>query len=221
MSESQSQSSTGGVGGNSGTGGSGTGGTFGTGGTPGTSPGSLSVFLSATAGYGAAQFYSVGTTPVSVVTGDLNGDGKVDLAAVNAQGVSVLFNDGSGKLLSPVSLATGTGPAWVALGDLNGDGKADLAVANQGASNGTEIVGGDVAVLLNMGGGTFVAANYPAGASPIAVAMADLNGDGGRLTSPSPAARASVSCSTPETGPSARPPAIGSGTNPLSIAAEI
>jgi hypothetical protein len=34
-----------------------------------------------------------------------------------------------------------------------------------------------VAVLLNAGGGGFVAANYPAGTNPLAIAIADLNGD--------------------------------------------
>jgi len=205
-------SSLGGAGGSSGTGGSGTGG------SPGTSPGSLGVFLSATTGYGAAQFYNVGLIPVSVVAGDLNGDAKADLAIVTAEGVSVLFNDGSGKLLSPVSFATGTGPTWVALGDLNGDGKADLAVTNHGSSNGNELVGGDVAVLLNMGGGTFVAANYPAGASPEAAAIADLNGDGNADLAVASGTGVSVLLNNGN-GTFGTPASYGSGTNPFSIAA--
>ncbi len=207
-----SHSNAGGAGG-SGAGGSGTGGS-GTGGSPGTSPGSVSVFLSSTAGYGPPQYYNLNTAPLSIVTGDLNGDGKADVAIVNAQGVSVLFNDGSGALLSPVSFATGTGPSGVALGDLNGDGKADLAVANQGTSNG----GGDVAVLLNMGGGTFVAANYPAGASPTAVAIADLNGDGKADLALASGTGVSVLLNSGG-GAFGSPASYGSGTNPYAIAA--
>ena len=211
-----SHSSVGGAGGSGGTG-SGTGGS-GTGGNPATSPGSVSVFLSAAAGYGPPQYYNVSTIPVSIAAGDLNGDGKADVAIVNVQGVSVLFNDGGGALLAPVSFATGSGPASVALGDLNGDGKADLAIANQGASNGSEIVGGDVAVLLNMGGGTFVANNYPAGTSPIAVAMADLNGDGKADLAVASGTGVSVLLNNGN-GTFGAPASYGSGTNPFSVAA--
>src|SRR5450631_415092 len=205
------------TGGASGAGGSGTGGS-GTGGTPGTTQGSLSVFLSATGGYGPPQLYNVGTNTWSIVAGDLNADGKADVAVVNDQGVSVFFNNGSGTLLAPVSFATGTGPAWIALGDLNGDGKADLAVANRGSSNGSELVGGDVAVLLNMGGGTFVAANYPAGASPVGVAMADLNGDGKADLAVASGTGVSVLLNNGN-GTFGAPASYGSGTNPFSVAA--
>ena len=191
-------------------------GTGGNGSTP--SAGSVSVFLSSTAGYGPPQFYNLNTGPSSIVTGDLNGDGKVDVAVVNAQGVSVFFNDGSGNLLAPVSFATGTGPVWVALGDLNGDGKADLAVANQGSYDGNVWTGGDVAVLLNMGGGTFVAANYPAGASPDGVTMADLNGDGKADLAVASGAGVSVLLNNGG-GTFGAPASYGSGTNPVSVAA--
>jgi hypothetical protein len=212
--------STGGAGGagGAGTGGSATGGSTGTGGTPGTTLGSVSVFLSATGGYGTPQLYSGGFNLQSIAAGELNGDGKTDLAIVNGQGVSVFFNSGSGTLLPPVSFATGTGPAWVAVGDLNGDGQADLAVANRGASNGTDMVGGDVAVLLNMGGGTFVAANYPAGASPISVTMADLNDDGKADLAVASGTGVSVLLNNGN-GTFGAPASYGSGTNPVSVAA--
>jgi hypothetical protein len=197
--------------------GSGTGGS-GTGGTPGTTPGSMTVFLSATGGYGPPQLYNAGINPQSIVAGDLNSDAKADVAVVNDEGVSVFFNDGSGTLLPPVSFATGTGPVWVALGDLNGDGKADLAVANRGSYNGSEWVGGDVAVLLNMGGGTFVAANYPAGASPVSVAMADLNGDGKADLAVASGTGVSVLLNSGN-GTFGAPANYGSGTNPFSVAA--
>ena len=191
----------------------------GTGGVGTTSgAGSVSVFLSATGGYGPPQFYNLNAGPSSIVSGDLNGDGKADLAVVNAQGVSVLFNDGSGNLLAPVSFATGTGPVWVALGDLNGDGKVDLAVANQGSTDGYVWSGGDVAVLLNMGGGTFVAANYPAGAIPVGVTVADLNGDGKADLAVASGAGVSVLLNNGG-GTFGAPASYGSGTNPVSVAA--
>jgi hypothetical protein len=205
--------STGGIGGS----GSGTGGS-GTGGTPATTRGSVSVFLSSTGGYGSPQLYNAGIDLQSIVAGDLNDDGKADLAVVNDQGVSVLFNGGSGTLLPPVSFATGTGPASVALGDLNGDGKADLAIANRGVYDGTQWGGGDVGVLLNAGNGTFIAANYPAGTSPVSVAMADLNGDGKADLAVASGTGVSVLLNNGN-GTFGAPASYGSGTNPLSVAA--
>jgi hypothetical protein len=201
----------------SGPGDSGAGGS-GIGGGTGSNRGSLSVFLSASGGYGPPQVYDKGSDPHSVVAGDLNGDGKTDLAVANDQGVSVYFNGGTGALLSPVSFATGSGPVWVALGDLNGDGKADLAIANRGAFSGSEMAGGDVGVLLNMGAGTFIAANYPAGPSPVSVAMADLNGDGKADLAVASGTGVSVLLNNGN-GTFGAPTSYGSGTNPSSVAA--
>ena len=75
---------------------------------------------------------------------------------------------------SPTKYLVGGLPESVAIGDLNGDGTLDLAVANQANT---------VSVLLGNGDGTFqTAVNYltqygTAGAGPLSVAIADVNGD--------------------------------------------
>src|SRR5439155_17019628 len=91
----------------------------------------------------AAPFFSfdTGTGPFSLAIGDLNRDGKPDLATANygiypdyGNTVSVLLGNGDGTFGPRTDYGTGSAPASVAIGDLNGDGKPDLAVSN-GCSN--------------------------------------------------------------------------------------
>src|SRR6266550_690309 len=128
-------------------------------------------------GFGGALFpaaqFEVGTQPVSVVIGDVNGDGKPDLAVANSSSnsVSVLLGNGDGTFVAKVDYGTGNSPQSVAIGDVSGDGKPDLAVANSGSST--------VSVLLGNGDGTFVAkVDYGAGNGPQSVAIGDVSGDG-------------------------------------------
>jgi hypothetical protein len=112
---------------------------------------------------------------VSVVIGDLNGDGMPDLATANAQGntASVFLNRGDGTFAAKRDIRTGRLPGFVAIGDLNGDGTPDLVTANFAASTST------LSVLLNKGDGTFQARHdYRTGRGPRSVAIGDLNGDG-------------------------------------------
>lgn len=80
-------------------------------------------------GDGAGDFgdgvgVSVGSHPIWVALGDLNGDGKLDFVTTNQHGdsVSVRLGDGAGGFGGGTELQTGNGPWWVALGDFDGTG---------------------------------------------------------------------------------------------------
>ena len=88
----------------------------------------------------------VGSSPYSVVLGDVDGDGDLDLLTANPgnNNVSVLLNDGLGNFTDQPTNpnpAVGNGPVSVAVGDVDGDGDLDLLTANISSDN--------VSVLLN------------------------------------------------------------------------
>jgi hypothetical protein len=107
--------------------------------------------------------------------GDLNSDGKLDLAISANDGISILLNAGSGTFATGVyypsgvaGSATGDG---IAIGDLNGDKKPDVVVTNENQG---------VIIFLNQGSGTFkessVINGVPMGATGNVV-LADINND--------------------------------------------
>ena len=64
-------------------------------------------------GFGAKTDFATGSGPYSVAIGDLNADGKPDLATANygADSVSVLLGNGTGGFGANTDFATGTAPA--------------------------------------------------------------------------------------------------------------
>ena len=125
--------------------------------------------------FGASASYAVGTTPRAVAIGDLNGDGKPDLATANAadtdNSVSVLLGVGGGAFGVAAGQRSGSTPVSVAISDFDGDGKPDLVAANAD--------GNDLSVLPGRGNGTFSpVVRFPVGLGPDAVVVGDLNGDG-------------------------------------------
>src|SRR5206468_1554029 len=134
--------------------------------------------------FAAKQDFATGTTPVSVTGGDVNLDGKLDLAVANLSSstVSVLLNTTAPGAAIPSfapkqDFATGTNPFSVTAGDVNLDGRLDLAVANLNSST--------VSVLLNTTAPgaaipSFAAKqDFATGANPRSVLVGDLTGDGG------------------------------------------
>jgi hypothetical protein len=99
---------------------------------------------------------SVNTTPTSVTSADFNADGKMDLAAQNANfiTVSVLLGNGDGTFQSNHEFTVGFTPSSVISADFNGDTFADLAVANY-SSNTVSILLGQDADGDNEADGTF------------------------------------------------------------------
>lgn len=148
--------------------------------------GDVTVFLgnSNCTGFNLPVNYSLGAgvNPVSIATADFNGDGYMDLVVADAGnstspgGVISLLNNHDGTFGSPVESSGASNPNSIAAADFNGDGKQDVVVTNSTTSN--------VSVLLGNGNGTFtlksstcVGSTLCAGV-PVAVAVADFNGDG-------------------------------------------
>jgi hypothetical protein len=95
--------------------------------------------------FGPKRSFATGSYPVSVTIGDIDGDGRLDLAVANRSSntVSVLLGNGDGTFGAKRDYKTGSStPFSVAIADFNADGRLDLAVTN------AERYPGTVAVLL-------------------------------------------------------------------------
>jgi hypothetical protein len=141
----------------------------------------------------AVSYATGGYFSFSIAVADLNGDGRADLVVtswcasnVNVANcgdpglVGVLLGNGDGTF-QPVGVigAGGTGTRAAAVADVNGDGKADLLVANCGPFGcGDSNPGGDVAVLLGNGDGTFQSPITFGSGTYFAISAADVDADG-------------------------------------------
>lgn len=116
--------------------------------------------------------YRIGNYGNGLTVGDFDGDGDVDVAALDwsAGQVKTLHNQGDGRMAAATVRASIANPIGLIGGRVNGDGYVDLLV-----------VGGDrrINALLAQGStGAFESAGSSGEAIRYGVAIGDLNGDG-------------------------------------------
>jgi uncharacterized protein (DUF2141 family) len=128
-------------------------------------------------------FYPVGLFPTSLAIGDLNGDGKPDLAissivgafGLEASALNVLLGNGDGTFKADVETGTGKSdyvsvfPLSVVIADFASSGKQGIA----------EVQGPAISILPGNGDGTFLGQLFfNADQLPFQLVVDDFNGDG-------------------------------------------
>jgi photosystem II stability/assembly factor-like uncharacterized protein len=135
------------------------------------------------------DFPTGGNWPEYIQTGDIDGDGKPDLAIanINSNQLSLFLNTSSTGNISfaPVAnFTTGDGPFYLSMGDLDGDGKPDFVMPNVYTAIGNPVT---MSILKNQSTTghlnllpelEYPVVPYEGNSSPVNGAIADIDGDG-------------------------------------------
>ena len=131
----------------------------------------------------AGSPFACGDAPFGIAIGDINADGKPDLAIINSpgsmaegkgkNGLTVLPGDGTGKFtkMRGSPFEAGKIPNRIAIGDVNGDGVNDIVTSDNGSDK-------IYLFLMNENGSMLSQSSITVGNHPKGIAIADLNGDG-------------------------------------------
>jgi hypothetical protein len=117
-------------------------------------------FISVLKNSGDGRFVRTGnfkSTSTSIALGDLNGDGKPDIAgaSLTLNSVEIFPNRANGRFPRSRTFGTGVNPVSIQLEDLDDDGDLDIAVAHQGSQSVS--IPQSVSILKNNGRGVFSA----------------------------------------------------------------
>jgi len=121
-------------------------------------------------------FTAVGAGPVALVSGDVNGDGLLDIVTANSidDTVSVLLMGAAGRFAEHVDYEVGDGPVALVLFDFTGDEQPDIIVSNSADSD----EGNSLSILRNDGAGDFsLLATVELPAQPYGLAVGEFTGD--------------------------------------------
>ena len=130
---------------------------------------------------------TVGNNPYSVAIGDIDGNGKPDLAVVNKSDFTIsllgnVFTTGSittSSFGAVQNYSTTNFPESVKLADLDGDGKPEMINTNAGGGASTITIRRNVAVSGTISTSSFaVGTSYAANTQPRNLAVGDFDGDG-------------------------------------------
>gem|GEM_PF-2325705 len=126
-------------------------------------------------GFSPARFAVPNSFIQSLVARDFDGDGKLDVVALDISGrINTMLGNVAGQLGTPiVNTATGSDKFAIAAGDFNRDGKLDVVTANR--------LNGSVTIALGDGTGHFSSGTaFPVNvaSNPKQIGVADFNGDG-------------------------------------------
>lgn len=127
--------------------------------------------------------FPCGDSPFGVAIGDVNADGKPDLAIINSpgsmgagtgkNGLTILLNQGGGKFatMKGSPYAAGNIPNRVAIGDVNGDKVNDIVTSDNDSNN--------IYLFLMTKTGTVLSQSViTVGNNPKGIAIADLDANG-------------------------------------------
>jgi hypothetical protein len=159
----------------------------------------------------AKRDLSLSERPYSVAMGDLNADGRLDLAVANYNNSISIFLQQADGSYSRTDRNVVASPRSIAIGDLNSDGKLDLAIGNLDSSN---VV---VAILLQQADGSYTQTDVAVAGVARGISIGDLNGDS-KLDLAVVTSADAVSILRQLTGGSFSRTDVAVGTTPTSVA---